>query len=190
MPFLYLCRAIANSRQLLWCTSATLLVVFAVQRFIARPLWKFPDGLNIPDARITGYSSDELNLWYDSVGVEGCKTYILCTHWDFFAIMVTYPLFFGSMLIFVGTQAGLSENLAYIPLLNVAFDVVETYIQREGCVKYPERLTDHRIQMASVACQIKWFFLISTMVAILALYLRAKLLPSDTSDFNTTEKKD
>lgn len=190
MPFLYLCRAIANSRQLLWCTSAALIFVFAVQRSIAKPLGAFTDGLNIPDARITGYSSDELNLWYDNIGVEGCKTYIICTHWDFLAIMVTYPLFLGSMLISVGTPAGLSENLAYIPLVNVAFDIVETYIQREGCVKYPERLTGHRIQIASVACQIKWVFLVTTMFAIPVLYLRAKLLLKDTSDINTTEKKD
>jgi hypothetical protein len=190
MPFLYLCRTIANSRNLLWCTSAALIFVFAAQPFIAKPLSKFTDGLNVPDARITGYSSDELNLWYDNIGVEGCKTYILCTHWDFAAIMVIYPLFLGSMLIAVGKSAGLSENLAYIPLVTVAFDIVETYIQREGCVKYPERLTGHRIKMASVACQFKWGFLGSTILAILVVYVRMQLLRKDTSDFNATEKKD
>ncbi|CAB9496990.1 expressed unknown protein [Seminavis robusta] len=188
MPFLSVCRTIAGSTPLLWCVSAALVAAFAIHSAIAAPLDAYEDGLNLPDARMLGYTPDELNQWYNSIGIEGCKIYIQSAHWDFMPIMVIYPVFLGSMILVLGQEAGLSENLVYVPLSSAIFDIIETYLQREGCVIFPERLPDQTIRIASLACQTKWLFLITSILTVVGLFLKGKL--STTAASNAEHKRD
>ena len=174
MVFLTVCRNIADSTALLWLFFLFLLPVFGFHSYIAAPLEAYDDGLNLPDARF-GYTPDELNLWYDRIGVEGCRMYKLAADWDMYAIMIIYPLFLGSMLVKSARIAGMSERMAYLPLVTVACDVVETYFQREGCILYPERLTDGQIILASYANRLKWAGLVLSMTLIVALFVPATL---------------
>jgi hypothetical protein len=176
MVFLAACRRIADSTFLLRLIFSALILVFGVNSYITAPLGGYENGLNVPDVRIAGYTPAELNLWYDRVGVEGCQVYIQAANWDFLAIMMTYPLFLGSMLIVTTRSTGLSENFAYIPLVTVVFDMVETYFQRKGCVLYPERLPEGVVAAAGYACVFKWIFLTVSLFFILGLRVKQWLV--------------
>lgn len=182
MVFLTVCRKIADSTLLLGLMFGALILVFGIHSRIIAPLGEFEDGLNVPDARMFGYTVEELNLWYDRVGVEGCEIYILGADWDFVPIMIVYPFFLGSMLIKFTRAAGWSESLAYIPLMTVVFDIEETYLQREGCVVFPERLSDEHIVLAGNCCRMKWMGLNASMLLILGLFVKERLFPNPGVD--------
>jgi len=174
-------RAIANaSAKFQFLFLVFFVGVFVFHHMMSRPLQEYPDGMNLPDARF-GYTPAELNAWYDSIGTEGCSVYIQLASLDFILIMPTYIIFLGSLLVYLSDKCKsisivapiLVEHFAYIPVITVLFDVMETYIQRRGCVLYPEKLKDSQLQLGSRANMFKWIFLAVTMLLIFAATIYA-----------------
>jgi hypothetical protein len=176
MSFLIaLFRKVADSQLLLGLNLVAVFAAFGAIQFIALPLNAYQDGSNLPDTRLTGYTPVELNTWYDSIREDGCQVYVKVANWDFCPIMPSYVLLLGavlSKLIRQRPQSGLSEYLAYLPVLTGLCDAVETYLQRLGCVLYPERLSKSSVQIASHACQSKWVLLLGTLALIVVLFTR------------------
>ena len=118
-----------------------------------------PDGHKVPDGRL-GYTPDELNQWYDAIGVDGCRVYVRGANFDFYAIMPLYPLLLGSSLVALLLRQQVSNNkstfVVYLPLAAVAADIIETFLQRKGCVIYPLRLSDTMLSIAGNANRLKW----------------------------------
>ena len=164
--------------------------VFVFHHTLSLPLEKYPDGLNLPDTRF-GYTPKDLNAWYDAIGTEGCPVYVRAATVDFIPIMPTYAIFLGSLMVYFADKSKHIEQssspaiqeipvqLAYLPVITVLFDVVETYIQRQGCVIYPERLTETQIQLGSFGNMGKWIFLVTSLLLIAVLGIYAALSPKD-----------
>ena len=145
--------------------------------------------INLPDGRVMGYSPADLNLWYDRIGVEGCKVYIQGANWDFVPVMIVYPLFLGAMLTKLARAANKPQKLSYLPLVAVACDAVETFVQRQGCVVYPERLSDELVTIAGHACQMKWIFLVGSILALVGLHVHNSPPQGSSSNKTEAEKK-
>lgn len=164
-------RSVAEASPLFQTVFLTVFVaVFVMHHSLSLPLRKFPDGLNLPDKRF-GYTPSELNAWYDAIGTEGCLVYIRATTVDFLPVMPTYCVFLGSLLVFLAdkSKSPRQVQLAYLPVVTVFFDIIETYVQRRGCMIYPERLTDAVIQFGSLGNLGKWICLISSILLIVFL---------------------
>lgn len=190
MVFPTICAKVADSTLAFRILIPSFILAFVYHASVVKGLDAYEDGPNLPDARIAGYTPAELNLWYDNIGVEGCKIYIRGANADFFPVMAAYPFFLGTMLIKATRTAGLPQNIAYLALVTVLLDAVETYIQREGCVVYPERLSDDRIALAANACRIKWVLLLSSMLLIAVLYIRDMMSAKPSEPQLQDAKKD
>jgi hypothetical protein len=195
MQPLLLFQIIADSPFLLCLNFAAVFASFAVNLFIVSPLKDMEDGWDqtLPDERITGYTSDELNLWYELIGPEGRQIYIRAATWDFCPIMPSYILLLGAVLVRLARPSRLSENISYLPILTGTCDIIETYYQRLGCTIYPERLSDRDIFLASTACQMKWILLFVTITLIIVLFVKERLITrvsnSNTETTPTTSRK-
>ena len=184
-------RAIANASIRFHLAFLVLFVaVFAIHHTLSLSLHLYPDGLNLPDKRF-GYTPDELNAWYDAIGTEGCPIYVRAATLDFIPIMPTYVAFLGSLLIHLSdwsTKSTVSihmpEQTVYLPVVTVLFDIVETYIQRRGCVIYPERLTDTQIRLGSFGNMGKWIFLVTSILLIVVPGFYAAFSSKDAGESN------
>ena len=186
-------RAVANaSTQFHVAFLVVFVAVFVFHHTLSLALEKYPDGMNLPDKRI-GYTPKELNAWYDAIGSEGCPIYVRAATVDFIPVMPTYAIFLGSILVYIADKTKriqqsspaikeISVQLAYLPLIAALFDAVETYIQRQGCVIYPAKLTDKQIQLGSFGNMGKWIFLVSSIVLIVVLGSYVGLSPRDCAN--------
>jgi len=182
-------RAVADSTSLLGLAFACTILSFAINQYLVSPLAAFEDGLNVPDVRVSGYTPDELHAWYDGIGMEGCQVYTRCATWDLYAIIPSYLIFLGAILVQQGRIATKpNEGIAFLPVAVASCDFVETYLQRHGSVVYPERLPTALVRIASAACVTKWVLLISTLMLIVGLWLGNKMLAS--SELGKSKKKE
>ena len=163
LPF----RTIADHPRVLLPLSVMLyLIAQAGMHRLMRPLFNYPpDGHRIPDMRVMGYSVTELNDYYDTLGVVGCRQYVEVENWDFFPFMPGYILLQGSLHVLAARQLRQSDRDALGVLLIFLLDAVESYWQRRGCVLYSsqpqhERLADWQIHLASACVRLKWTVLI------------------------------
>jgi hypothetical protein len=125
-----------------------------------------PLGQWIPDMQVTGYTANELNLFYDTLGEAGCPMYVQIANWDLFPFMIAYTVLLGTMLVWTARRNGWTESIAYAATLICVIDGVETVIQRQGGVIFPNKLTAAQIQVASSAVCLKWI-LVSISIAII-----------------------
>ena len=128
-----------------------------------------------PDLRF-GYTSSELNEWYDSIGEEGCDTYKKLALLDLFPFMESYTLLFGGLLVKAARYASVDTDIALLVPVIMLCDVVETAIPAYGCVLYPEkRLPVILIQIAAAASRLKWTLFIVCNVALSFLFFSSVL---------------
>lgn len=93
---------------------------------------------------------------------------------DFFPYMPAYVFLMGALLTKVARRAGYPGTIAYIPLLSIACDWVETTVQMYACHLYPEKLSDLVILSGSRACQMKWVSFCLGVSLCVVLTFRAK----------------
>ena len=131
-----------------------------------------------PDIRF-GYSASELNVWYDAIGIEGCKSYRQLAMLDIFPYMESYTLVLGALLVNVARRASVSEQIALLAPLTMMFDVIETLIPAYGCFLYPdERLSTELIQVSSLANQLKWVIFGFSLILSVVLFAMSKMKPA------------
>jgi hypothetical protein len=131
-----------------------------------------------PDIRF-GYTPRELNVWYDAIGEEGCKSYMQLAMLDVFPYMVSYTLVLGGLLVKVARRASVSEQVALLAPLLMMLDVVETVIPAYGCFLYPEeRLSTELIQVSSLANQLKWVIFGCSLILLVVLFAMSKMKPA------------
>ena len=131
-----------------------------------------PNGsiLDLPDLRFTGYTADELHDFYKNLGVEGRQIYIQIENWDIFPYMLSYTLCLGTFLVIMARRikkCGIiisSERFCYLSTLIWVCDMVETLIQRHGCIIYSDTnnnvlLPPKTVALASACVCLKWFLL-------------------------------
>lgn len=156
MVFVSFFRSVADSA-LLFRLALTLEVISVVgMTVLSQRLAAFDQGLPPPDLLLFGYTADELNAYYETLGEEGCKAYIDFANWDLFPYMFGYSITLGAFLILSSRQWGHSEAIALLAPLTHTCDLVETYLQKQGCVVYPERLSEDVVRCASYAVRLKW----------------------------------
>jgi hypothetical protein len=124
----------------------------------------------IPDARaLTGYTPSQLRAFYTQIGNKGCAAYVQVEDFDCYLYMPVYMVFMGVLMVRATDVLGTSscEIWPLLPVLAVTLDMVETYLQRQGCLR---DLEDYEIRGASMAMQFKWVLLtISTGFIIVAI---------------------
>ncbi|GAX26995.1 hypothetical protein FisN_9Lh304 [Fistulifera solaris] len=130
-----------------------------------------------PDLRM-GFTSDELNQWYDDMGEQGQQAYLQMAAWDFCPFMVITPILIGTYLYGQLAAAGMSPNAAMMMTVAMVCDLLETYIVVYGCKHYPkEKLPDHYVELASVGNQLKWILYVSGLMLLTVLFLYNTLRP-------------
>jgi hypothetical protein len=131
-----------------------------------------------PDIRF-GYTASELNVWYDAIGEEGCKSYKQLAMLDIFPYMESYTLVLGALLVKVARRASVSEQVCLLAPLVMMLDVVETLIPAYGCFLYPEeRLSTELIQVSSLANQLKWVIFGFSLILSVVLFAMSKMKPA------------
>ena len=139
-----------------------------------------------PDLRM-GFTSDELNQWYDAMGEEGRQAYLNMAAFDFCPMAIN-PILLGTFLYSQLTAAGFSSNSAMIMPLAMVCDLLETYIVVYGCKNYPnERLPDHYVELASVGNQLKWILYSTGLMLLSVLFIYNTCWPKNNN--NSKEKK-
>jgi hypothetical protein len=173
MVFVYVFQQIADSPSLFRMSVALFAVAQIGMHVVGMPLREnYPGGWYAPDLHVFGYTSDELNRYYDTVlgDARGCEHYIAVAEWDFFPYMIAYTLLLGSALIRAartlrsrdddagngGDEHGSAgsdnkndssssgDGIANLVVLACTFDLVETYVQRRGCQLY---ISDRRSRL-------------------------------------------
>lgn len=131
-----------------------------------------------PDLRM-GFTSDELNQWYDAMGDEGRQAYLKMATFDFFPYMEITPILLGTFLYSQLTAAGMSPSAAMMMPVAMVCDLMETYIVVYGCKNYPnEPLPVHYVELASVGNQLKWVLYSSGLMLLSALFLYNTVRPN------------
>ena len=150
--FVWLFRLIANSPVLRSLALVSQLIAFAcLSSTCGKILPKY--GVMIPDTRIFGYTVSELHEFYEILEEEGCRSYVECANNDFFPMMPAYTLLMGTWLVLASRRLGLSDHISNLAVLVMTFDMIETYHQRQGCLR---TLSDFEIQASSAALRSKW----------------------------------
>jgi hypothetical protein len=176
--FLSLFRYLARSNAII----AFLIVAFIMATVLISAI-SFPvliyagkDHSPLPDARaITGYTPSQLRSFYTKIGVKGCEAYVQVADFDCYLYMPIYMVCLGTLMVrasdvlVVGTTSSSSEIWALLPVLAVTFDLVETYLQRQGCLR---DLEDYEIRGASLAMQSKWVLLAVSIAFIIVAILK------------------
>jgi hypothetical protein len=123
---------------------------------------------NYSRCTILGYTVEELNAFYDALGVEGCQLYIAVATWDLFPSMISYTVCLGAFLTLLARQyPGLPDNISVLAIIVWILDIIETGIQRLGCIVYPDRLPDQYIRLASRAVQWKWILATTSTLLVI-----------------------
>ena len=68
-------------------------------------------------------------------------------------MMPAYTLLMGTWLVLASRRLGLSDHISNLAVLVMTFDMIETYHQRQGCLR---TLSDFEIQASSAALRSKW----------------------------------
>ena len=119
----------------------------------------------------TSYSAEKLNEWYDLLGTEGCQQYRSYVLWH----LITWdPLVFflcGTFLVGYGREAPrvkpqwIEAGVLFV-IITVVADVINHIILMEGCMVYPEHLSDATIEIGSSSLCTTWIFLASVVILI------------------------
>ena len=128
----------------------------------------YEQGLATPDIRLFGYTVSELNTYYDTLGEEGCQAYVRVSDWDFFPYMFGYSILVGTFLLRASRQFGHAEAVTLLAPLIHTCDLVETYVQKQGCLLYPVRLSEDAINAGSYAVRMKWMLFAIAMLYVCA----------------------
>lgn len=158
-------RMIAEQPILLKLSLALYVIAQIGMNVLMEPLKKYPGGYYTPDIHFPGYTVEQLNAYYDNLGVEGCAVYIQVANWDLFPYMLGYVFPLGALHCLVarrlrqkksGKHDNNDDSKAYLALVIWLMDVVETVLQRRGCVIYPDRLSSWQIRLAGTCQRLKW----------------------------------
>jgi len=177
-------RSIADSAVLLGLSLLSELLTCAVMFKLLHGYKKYGDG-TLPDGNF-GFTQKDLQGWYESIGEEGCQTYIKATEWDLIPFVLSYIMFIGSGLVYASKRAGWNDTIAYIVVITLVSDIVETAIILRGCYVYPDSLEPLWLyQIASMANQAKWISFVGATSLIPVLLV----LGSITKNGNKTHAK-
>lgn len=126
----------------------------------------YEQGLAAPDIRFFGYTVSELNSYYETLGEEGCQAYVKVADWDFFPYMFGYSILVGVFLLRASRQHAHPEAVALLSPMIYTCDLVETYVQKQGCLLFPIRLSEDVIQAGNYAVRTKWVLFIVAIVYV------------------------
>jgi hypothetical protein len=146
----------------------------------------YPDVI-LPDMRPWGYTPTQLNAYYDMLGPGGCEMYIDFSNWDLFPLIPAYAIATSVVLLQIALWNGRDPRVAYMGLFMGLADLLETSIQRQGCVlvvvqttfsnvvvqREQRRLPEWAIAVASAALQVKWILGSLSLGSIVAGTIRA-----------------
>jgi len=141
------------------------------------PLTQYTNAFYTPDIWLWDYSVDTLNAYYDTLGVEGCQYYVQVANWDLFPYMPAYVFLVGPWQVAVARKLGKTNSSGgdayhlwlrpWVLWIVWTLDFVETLIQRQGCIIYPDRLRDSTIVLASLCQGCKGTLLILSVAQLL-----------------------
>lgn len=127
-----------------------------------------------------GYSFDDLNYFYKTLGNDGCQHYIQMAKWDFFPFM---PVMFISLNFYLKKSCeyfGLPTHFSLLTIVAWVADIIETGIQMYGCSLYPISLSPVLVMSGSLGNQLKWIISIPSIIFIL-FYFMSKFFPKMAS---------
>lgn len=162
-----------------WTSIAALATIASVFAFLVFPrltLEMNQDEAGPPPDLRYGYTSEELNAWYDAIGEDGCRNYKRLALLDLFPYMECYTLLFGGLIAKAARLAGQNPELALLMPVIMLCDVVETVIPAYGCFLYPsERLPTLLIHVSAAANRLKWTLFVVSNVVLSFLFFTSLL---------------
>jgi hypothetical protein len=118
-----------------------------------------------------GYSAKRLNNLYEVWGSDGREAYIKAANTHLFPYMETYAIILGSFLVVTAKRLGWKEDIAFLAVIAMLFDVCETLVQRYGSQVYPEKLSENIIALGSLCCQAKWILVGTCSILVTLSFL-------------------
>jgi hypothetical protein len=175
-----LCRAVLDDSYLVILAALFLGIAATGLQLVLAPFRdKYPYVI-LPDMRISGYTPTQLNAFYDMLGPEDCDMYVDTCNWDMFPFIPSYAIVISAGLLQTAIWNGRDPRAAYMGLVMGLADLIETAIQRQGCVLVVqtsnvvrERLPEWAIEVSSAALQVKWILVSLSMGSIVAGTIRA-----------------
>jgi hypothetical protein len=175
-----LCRAVIDDSWLVILSALFFGIAASGLQLVLAPFRdKYPYVI-LPDMRISGYTPTQLNAFYDMLGPEDCDMYVDTCNWDMFTFIPSYAIAISAALLQTAIWNGRDPRAAYMGLVMGLADLIETAIQRQGCVLVlrtsdvvRERLPEWAIEVASAALQVKWILASLSMGSIVAGTIRA-----------------
>jgi hypothetical protein len=175
-----LCRAILDDSWLVIMSALFFGIAATGLQLVLAPFRdKYPYVI-LPDMRISGYTPTQLNAFYDLLGPQDCDMYVDAANWDMFPFIPSYTIVISAALLQTAIWNGRDPRAAYMGLVMGLADLMETAIQRQGCVLVlqtsdvvRERLPAWAIEVASAALQVKWILASLSMGSIVAGTIRA-----------------
>jgi hypothetical protein len=92
---------------------------------------------------------------------------------DFFPYMWGYVFLFGTLLMKVTRKAGVTQSIAYLPVLALVCDWIETGVQMAACHTFPDRLSVEWVIIGGRANQAKWCFFGLSVLLTFGIYFFA-----------------
>jgi hypothetical protein len=118
-----------------------------------------------------GYSAKRLNNLYEVWGRDGREAYIKAANTNLFPYMETYAIILGAFLVVTAKRLGWKEDIAFLAVIAMLFDVCETLVQRYGSQVYPEKLSENTIALGSLCSQAKWILVGTCSILVILSFL-------------------
>ena len=191
--FLQYLQAVADSTVLLsLAVGLEVVCLYTMNGLVDRLTTKYPDPQATPPDLRFGYTSQELNAFYDTIGVEGCQTYYkYMVLFDLFPYMSTYSVLLGALLYQQIQESNhlIAPKYALIFPFAMCCDVLETIIPAVGCELYASsvikarekgqpltdativRLPEYAVLVSAGANQFKWILFAVGLLLLSCLFL-------------------
>ncbi len=128
------------------------------------------EGHSLPDLSLS-QNIVQLKTLMTDYGSQGRLYYIKYQFRDFI-----YPLVYGALLmgILYRLIKPISFNVwVFVPWIAVFFDYIENYFLRISFYDYPN-LVPYKVQIASLASSLKWFFIFFSFLLIIIAYFNRR----------------
>jgi hypothetical protein len=173
MVFLSLFRYVARYDAAIAFLIVAFIIATALINVIAFPvaIYAGQEHGPIPDARmLSGYTAESLRAFYTKIGDKGCEAYVQVEDFDCYAYMPLYMVLLGSLLVRAARVWSTDDSsiIPLLPVLAVTLDLVENYVQRQGCLR---ALEDYEIRGASMAMQSKWALIALSLLYIIVAFV-------------------
>ncbi|TFH07527.1 MAG: hypothetical protein E4H14_08270 [Candidatus Thorarchaeota archaeon] len=160
----------ASRRNLILCVLGSIITIAVMSIATQMLVYEVYGDFTMPDMRF-GYTFDEIQTAFNTIGIEGLWTWVVAHSPDFlFPLAYSFAMMFGITMELnkVEKNSGLLRTTVFLPLVGGIADYIENTLILGQIAVFPN-LSELVISIASAVTLVKWAFLILSFRVIFVL---------------------